>query len=148
MYSLAGDIGDLITDCQNSNTIKNGVAAAENGDENSTEIQAVELKDNGGSPGKSGREVKPTPVIELSDDDDESKDVKMEECSTVESPDDCVWQYMDPQGVIQGSFSLTKLKRWNDANYFGPNFMVWKIGESQDQSVLLVDALRHAFPCK
>lgn len=60
-----------------------------------------------------------------------------------------VWYYSDPQGDRQGPFSLHILKRWNDGNYFPPEFTIWRyLSNGVPDSVLLVDALkRTTYPC-
>lgn len=56
-----------------------------------------------------------------------------------------VWYYLDPQGQQQGPFSTSSLKRWSDAEYFPPDFKVWKMGESQERSVLLSNLLQQTY---
>ncbi|XP_061364291.1 uncharacterized protein At5g08430-like isoform X2 [Gastrolobium bilobum] len=104
------------------------------------------------SEGPSNKQVRPSQVevIELSDDEDD--DDKNEEPSTTKQvPDEQLkslkWHYRDPQGHVQGPFSLISLKRWSDASYFSPDFMVWKSGQSQNESVLLVNILSRFFRC-
>jgi len=84
-------------------------------------------------------------VIDLSDDEE------VEELSVAKKfPDDMLgsllWHYLDPQGDIQGPFSLTSLKRWYDADYFPPDFQVWRSDRIQDGAVLLKDILDQNFP--
>ncbi|GAV77046.1 SWIB domain-containing protein/GYF domain-containing protein/Plus-3 domain-containing protein, partial [Cephalotus follicularis] len=52
------------------------------------------------------------------------------------------WHYADPQGLTQGPFSLTSLRRWWDDTYFPTDFKVWRMGQTQDEAVLLIDVLR------
>ncbi|XP_027106843.2 uncharacterized protein At5g08430 [Coffea arabica] len=138
-----------VNDCQHSDLVQKArVPVVVNGEQSSTDVQAVDSEDNGGSPGISEKEVKPAQVIELSDDESEVEDVKIEKHTAVGNPDECLWHYLDPQGMVQGPFSMTSLKRWSDANYFDRDFKVWKMGESLDKAVLLIDALRQNFPCK
>ncbi|XP_057971999.1 uncharacterized protein At5g08430 [Malania oleifera] len=92
-------------------------------------------------------------VIDLSSDDEEE-----EEEVVVESPPrreivdkgvnvgSLIWHYRDPQGVIQGPFSMLSLKSWSDANYFDPDFKVWMTGQTPEQAVLLTHFLRTFFP--
>jgi hypothetical protein len=99
-----------------------------------------------------GPSVKQNQVIELSDDDEEEiekpctikpsiiKPVPAEELQS------SMWHYRDPQGQVQGPFPIISLKCWSDLRYFSPDFKVWKAGQSQDQSVLLVDILPKFFP--
>ncbi|KAI4351941.1 hypothetical protein L6164_006239 [Bauhinia variegata] len=77
-------------------------------------------------------------VIELSDDEENQAPSELSECS--------LWHYLDPQGDVQGPFPITSLKHWSDARYFPPDFKVWKAGQSQDESVLLVSVLQQYFP--
>ncbi|KAG5247597.1 protein binding protein [Salix suchowensis] len=87
-------------------------------------------------------------VIDLSDDSEEDEgpsnrdSVQIIDCD----PGSFLWHYLDPQGDIQGPFSLTLLKRWNDADYFLPGFKVWKTGQSRNEAVLLSDVLGQLFP--
>lgn len=93
--------------------------------------------------------IRPTQiqVIELSDDDDEENE-KPSTIKPVPAEDlhSSMWHYRDPQGQVQGPFSITSLKCWSDARYFSPDFKVWRAGQSQHQSVLLVDVLPKYFP--
>ncbi|GAB2287194.1 hypothetical protein Dimus_021577 [Dionaea muscipula] len=84
-------------------------------------------------------------VIELSDDEEDNENPS---CSTqvpVIRTDEAVWHYVDPQGSVQGPFSMASLKRWSDAEYFPPDFKVWRTGQSQAEAVLLVGLLLQMF---
>ncbi|XP_076950866.1 uncharacterized protein At5g08430-like [Bidens hawaiensis] len=70
-------------------------------------------------------------IIELTDDEEE----------THEQVDEDIWFYRDPQGEIQGPFSRTSLKGWSDDGYFGPDFKVWKDGQTPDRAILLTDII-------
>lgn len=84
-------------------------------------------------------------VIDLSDGD-ENDDPKGDN-QTHETDLRCLaWHYTDPQGDIQGPFSITSLKRWWDDDYFPSDFKVWKSGQGQENAVLLSDVLRELFP--
>ncbi|KAK2655722.1 hypothetical protein Ddye_008774 [Dipteronia dyeriana] len=85
-------------------------------------------------------ENKMAEVIELSDDDENEIPIFDFDLERLE------WQYADPQGDIQGPFSITSLKRWSDADYFPPGFKVWKTGQRPDEAVLVCDLLQWAFP--
>ncbi|KAM0894152.1 hypothetical protein ACQ4PT_024653 [Festuca glaucescens] len=52
-----------------------------------------------------------------------------------------IWLYMDPSNKIQGPFSIIQLRKWNSSGYFPPNLKIWKSNETQDDSILLADAL-------
>lgn len=86
-------------------------------------------------------------VIDLSNDEEneERYDVK-------EIPGDqlgsLIWHYLDPQGNIQGPFSIDSLKSWSDAEYFPPDFKIWKAGQSLNQAVLLKRILQQTYPNK
>ncbi|KAL3832926.1 hypothetical protein ACJIZ3_007662 [Penstemon smallii] len=117
-------------------------------DDCNIETQAV-IKEEKYPQVKQEQPLATTQVIELSDDDedgDESTDFGPMGMDRV-SPDDVIWHYLDPQGNTQGPFSLNSLKRWYDANYFNSGFKVWKMGQSQDDSVLLADILNRIFSC-
>ncbi|KAE9586136.1 putative GYF-like domain-containing protein [Lupinus albus] len=110
------------------------------------------------SQGLEDKPVKPSQpeVIELSDDDEEEEEEDEEENDDEEPKSttqvdaevlqSLMWYYRDPQGSVQGPFSLTSLKRWSEENYFPPNFMVWKTGQSQYEAALLVNILHQFFP--
>ncbi|XP_031127985.1 uncharacterized protein At5g08430 isoform X2 [Ipomoea triloba] len=88
--------------------------------------------------------AKESVVIELSDDDE---DGDIANGNQLVSPcprpvDEKVWYYMDPQGVVQGPFTLIQLREWYAYSYFHPKFCVWKAGQGPQQPVLLVDVLR------
>lgn len=93
--------------------------------ESSDDLVAVDEGPKQETPVSNGTQGIPM-VIELSDDEGE-------QCTTTSSPfcdqpDSVIWQYMDPHGAVQGPFSLLSMKRWADANYFPPGFMIWKNG--------------------
>uniref|UniRef100_A0A5B7AYA3 Uncharacterized protein n=1 Tax=Davidia involucrata TaxID=16924 RepID=A0A5B7AYA3_DAVIN len=116
----------------------------------SNEMQHVNSGENEGFQGMVDKQVTATQVIDLSDDDeDDDKEAEALGCQNQVVGDhlgSSMWHYMDPQGDIQGPFSMILLKRWSDADYFHPDFMVWKAGQSQDKAVLLRDLLRRVFP--
>ncbi|XP_019157270.1 PREDICTED: uncharacterized protein At5g08430 [Ipomoea nil] len=87
--------------------------------------------------------VKESEVIELSDDDDGAIANGNQLISACPPPlDGEIWYYMDPQGAVQGPFTLIQLREWYLYSYFHPQFCVWKTGQGPQQSVLLVDVLR------
>ncbi|KAL3038882.1 hypothetical protein AAZX31_01G156100 [Glycine max] len=51
------------------------------------------------------------------------------------------WHYQDPTGKIQGPFSMLQLYKWNASGCFPPDLRIWRVGEKQDNSILLTDAL-------
>ncbi|WVZ11932.1 hypothetical protein V8G54_016462 [Vigna mungo] len=51
------------------------------------------------------------------------------------------WNYQDPTGKVQGPFSMLQLYKWNVSGGFPPDLKIWRIGEKQDNSILLTDAL-------
>lgn len=85
------------------------------------------------------KQMQPSEIIELSDDEENEK------ASITNQLDTLIWHYKDPGGNIQGPFSLISLKRWSDAGYFTKDFKVWKSGDRQNQSVLLVNILAQHF---
>ncbi|XP_022952439.1 uncharacterized protein At5g08430 isoform X1 [Cucurbita moschata] len=85
-------------------------------------------------------QIKESRVINLSDDDELPRGEEFDWNSTLRS---LIWYYLDPQGDVQGPFCLASLKNWKDADYFPPDFKVWKMGQTQDQAVLLSDILSH-----
>ncbi|KAG4987980.1 hypothetical protein JHK84_030562 [Glycine max] len=51
------------------------------------------------------------------------------------------WHYQDPTGKIQGPFSMLQLYKWNASGCFPPDLRIWRVGEKQDNSILLTNAL-------
>ncbi|XP_010674337.2 uncharacterized protein At5g08430 isoform X1 [Beta vulgaris subsp. vulgaris] len=86
-------------------------------------------------------------VIDLSDDDDEEQEIP-NGGTEISAPhtEQLLWNYLDPQGRVQGPFSLASLKRWNDFNYFPLDFKVWMSGQSPQEAILLSHILHHIFP--
>ncbi|KAL0874711.1 hypothetical protein Bca101_024416 [Brassica carinata] len=97
-----------------------------------------------------GSQAQPNPseIIELSDGDEdengdgETLDPAVEHVQVLSCDrETAIWLYKDPQGDIQGPFSLRELKAWNDAEYFYKGFKVWMTGQSFSSAVLLTDVL-------
>ncbi|GMJ13262.1 hypothetical protein like AT5G08430 [Hibiscus trionum] len=86
-----------------------------------------------------------TQVIDLSDDDDDVEHVDSNKVEQQEDVGSLMWHYEDPQGDIQGPFSLISLKTWMDGDYFPNGFKVWKTGQSRNNAVLLADVVRRLF---
>lgn len=51
-----------------------------------------------------------------------------------------MWHYRDPNGKIQGPFSMMQLRKWSTTGYFPDDMRIW-ITNEQDGSILLADAL-------
>ncbi|KAF5745098.1 hypothetical protein HS088_TW07G00679 [Tripterygium wilfordii] len=98
-----------------------------------SKVQPVDIEN--GSNGVINREV-----IELSDDE-ESADSHCNGQNLEQDMTSELWHYLDPQGDIQGPFALSSLRRWSEANYFPPDFKIWKSGQTQHKAVLLRDIL-------
>ncbi|KAH9718749.1 hypothetical protein KPL71_022338 [Citrus sinensis] len=100
----------------------------------------VEIEDN-----KIAGGLADTQVIDLSDgeeNDDLRGDNQMRETDLRR----LAWHYTDPQGDIQGPFSIASLKRWWDDDYFPSDFKVWKSDQGEENAVLLSDVLKGSFP--
>ena len=54
----------------------------------------------------------------------------------------CLWHYIDPQGDVQGPFSLERLHGWWNNGYLPNDFRVWKTGQTSDTAISLIDALQ------
>ncbi|XVF60954.1 hypothetical protein PTKIN_Ptkin08bG0089200 [Pterospermum kingtungense] len=100
-------------------------------------------EENGFVDKESFEKILDTQVIDLSDDEEDEDLTEIKVCDDVSS---LIWHYVDPQGDIQGPFSLKSLKAWMDAEYFPNDFKVWKTGQSKDRAVLLIDIIRAMFP--
>ncbi|PON75437.1 SWIB/MDM2 domain containing protein [Trema orientale] len=94
---------------------------------------------------KSSHRAMEPEVIELSDDDEDEEPARKEQTFDG-SLGSSMWHYLDPQGDIQGPFAIISLKQWSDAEYFPPDFKIWKTGQSPTQAVHLKDILKLAFP--
>ncbi|KAL8123735.1 hypothetical protein AgCh_011651 [Apium graveolens] len=55
-----------------------------------------------------------------------------------------LWHYRDPNGSIQGPFSIIELQRWSTTGYFPLDMRIWA-NDKQDNSVVLTDALKGHF---
>lgn len=51
-----------------------------------------------------------------------------------------MWHYRDPNGKIQGPFSMMQLRKWSTTGYFPDDMRIW-IHNEQDGSILLADGL-------
>ncbi|WVZ98617.1 hypothetical protein U9M48_044030 [Paspalum notatum var. saurae] len=54
----------------------------------------------------------------------------------------CIWYYIDPQGDEQGPFPMEYLCNWRNNGFFTDDFKVWRTGQSSNEAILLIDALR------
>ncbi|XP_043720659.1 zinc finger CCCH domain-containing protein 44-like isoform X2 [Telopea speciosissima] len=112
----------------------------------------VDLDDNDGNCTMVKRQrISAVQVVEVSDDDDEIPEDdrcpgNTPQNQNLEDPSRSIWHYVDPYNEVQGPFPMSALKRWEESNYFAPDFKVWKTGQSMDEAVLLTDALGHFFP--
>lgn len=104
-------------------------------------IQHLNLEECTCSQGRIIQQVMETQVVEVSDDDKLTKDSTGQHLTLGDHPRRSIWHYVDPQGEVQGPFPLGSLKHWYDANYFPPDFKVWKAGQTQEDAVLLSDLL-------
>ncbi|PIA55968.1 hypothetical protein AQUCO_00700347v1 [Aquilegia coerulea] len=58
---------------------------------------------------------------------------------------DKVWNYQDPSGKTQGPFSMLELCKWSRTASFAANLRIWKTMDTQDDSILLTEALDNTF---
>lgn len=109
-------------------------------------LDEPKVEDNKASQQLVDKHVVTSQVVDLSDDD-ESEDQRSERKFEIpiHQLGTLMWHYLDPQGNVQGPFSIISLKRWSDSDYFSPDFKVWKTGQSSDEAVLLADILRSNF---
>ncbi|KAL1191911.1 Zinc finger CCCH domain-containing protein 44 [Cardamine amara subsp. amara] len=74
---------------------------------------------------------------------------KPETCATNKPIDgldgNMIWLYGDPDGKIHGPFSLLNLQHWSSSGHFPPELRIWRLGERQNSSILLTDALDGQF---
>lgn len=64
--------------------------------------------------------------------------------STANSESDKLWHYRDPNGKIQGPFSMVQLQKWSTTGYFPLDMRIWATNREND-SLLLTDALKAQF---
>ncbi|KAK9286674.1 hypothetical protein L1049_015075 [Liquidambar formosana] len=86
-------------------------------------------------------------VIELSDDDEQTPVVAIGK-QTLEDQESSIWHYVGPRGETKGPYSMSLLKRWSNSSSYALKCKVWKIGQSQEQAILMGDALHQIFPRK
>ncbi|KAE8038444.1 hypothetical protein FH972_010955 [Carpinus fangiana] len=108
-------------------------------DKSHGDLQLANEEENKGGVQMVEKQVMRPQVIDLSDD--EENELSVGKQILEDKLGSSMWHYLDPQGDIQGPFSLTSLKRWSEADYFPLDFKVWKMGQSQDEAVLLKDIL-------
>lgn len=60
----------------------------------------------------------------------------------VERYNQVIWRYRDPSGTMQGPFALHLFRHWQLFGYFDEDFKIWKDGQSEEEAILLNDALR------
>ncbi|KAE8124978.1 hypothetical protein FH972_019817 [Carpinus fangiana] len=109
-------------------------------DKSHGDLQLANEEENKGGVQMVEKQVMRPQVIDLSDDE-ENEPPSVGKQILEDKLGSSMWHYLDPQGDIQGPFSLTSLKRWSEADYFPRDFKVWKMGQSQDEAVLLKDIL-------
>lgn len=105
------------------------------------DLQLANEEENKGGLQMVEKQVMNPQVIDVSDDED-NEPLSVGNQIPEDKLGSSIWHYLDPQGDIQGPFSLTCLKRWSEADYFPLDFKVWKMGQSQDEAVLLKDILQ------
>lgn len=55
------------------------------------------------------------------------------------------WHYRDPTGKVQGPFSMAQLRKWSNTGYFPADLRIWRISQTEDDSILLTEALAGRF---
>ena len=95
---------------------------------------------------KTRRRVIEQEVIDLSDDEEIEPPMLHNVRTSVVMLEEAVWHYLDPQGDAQGPFAMASLKRWSEADYFPPDFRIWKTGQTPNDAVYLKDVLSRDFP--
>lgn len=129
----------------------NGITWEEETPTKEPEVSQLQSSTPAVSNHNNGSQAQPNPseIIELSDGDEdengdgETLDPTVEHVEVLSyDREKANWLYKDPQGDIQGPFSLKELKAWNDAEYFYKGFKVWMAGQSLDSAVILTDVLR------
>ncbi|XP_021753497.1 zinc finger CCCH domain-containing protein 19-like [Chenopodium quinoa] len=56
-----------------------------------------------------------------------------------------MWHYRDPTGKVQGPFSMTQLRKWSSTGYFPAELRIWRASLTEDDSILLTEALAGKF---
>ncbi|KAB1216671.1 Zinc finger CCCH domain-containing protein 19 [Morella rubra] len=57
-----------------------------------------------------------------------------ESANTLET--DKLWHYQDPNGKVQGPFSMLQLRKWNTAGHFPSDLRIWKINDKAKNPIL------------
>ncbi|XP_038682218.1 zinc finger CCCH domain-containing protein 19-like isoform X2 [Tripterygium wilfordii] len=94
-------------------------------------------------------------IIQSHTVDAEEKNMKTENASTVElielsddgelaaeDPECSKWFCLTPLGTKIGPYPMSVLKQWNDTSRYTLKHKVWKTDQSQEEAVLLGDAIR------
>ncbi|CAO2814999.1 unnamed protein product [Amaranthus hypochondriacus] len=55
------------------------------------------------------------------------------------------WRYRDPTDKVQGPFSMAQLRKWSNTGYFPAELKIWKASQTEDDSILLTEALAGRF---
>ncbi|CAN6225690.1 unnamed protein product [Urochloa humidicola] len=55
-----------------------------------------------------------------------------------------MWHYEDPQGNLQGPFSMAMLQSWWNHGFFLNDFRVWRRDKTKEHAVLLTDVMQSA----
>ncbi|KAK9291386.1 hypothetical protein L1049_019332 [Liquidambar formosana] len=113
-------------------------------DESNGDMQLVNLE-NMGFQRMLDKQLMAAPVIDLSDDE-ENQGPSGGNQIVDDQLKRLIWYYLDPQGDVQGPFSMNSLKRWSDCDYFPADFKVWKTSQRPDEAISLSDMLSRMFP--
>ncbi|KAI4326174.1 hypothetical protein MLD38_031512 [Melastoma candidum] len=83
------------------------------------------------------------PMIDLTceDEDEEIKLPRSDNQQIDVNDSSMVWHYRDPQGNVQGPFTLELLQCWSEVGYFHKDFKVWMTGQSPSSAVKLTEVL-------
>ncbi|KAI4383543.1 hypothetical protein MLD38_009369 [Melastoma candidum] len=84
------------------------------------------------------------PTIDLTGKEDDEIEIERPRGNTRQIDHNLLsmgWHYLDPQGYVQGPFTLELLQIWSNAGYFPKDFKVWMTGQHPSNAVKLTEIL-------
>ncbi|KAL4569754.1 hypothetical protein LXL04_025397 [Taraxacum kok-saghyz] len=86
------------------------------------------------------------PIVVKKTEDSQPPTTEITETTPCEvNETDKTWHYKDPSGKIQGPFTMSQLRKWNNSKFFPVDLRIWRKGEKEDDGILLTDALEGRF---
>lgn len=130
---------------QTMNTSTTLYSEKEEGSNKAQGIQQNEVNRNGSAIGSWNNQAAVTSASfsAITSDTSASSLTIANTASANDSEADKLWHYRDPNGRVQGPFTMVQLQKWSTTGYFPPDMRIW--ASRQEDSVLLTDALKGEF---